>query len=169
MFERPLNRLFEARKGERHGDTVSGHLSWQNMPELVQVTENPATDRVNVSVSFRRTDDNVLAMHLRVQGAVSLICQRCLDVMSHDVSGECDLAVVTSEEFLARLPDGWEAVFANEEFFVDVHAAVQEELLLRVPMVPKHAESCGLVVQEGTEPEEKPNPFAVLAQLKGKQ
>ena len=169
MFDRPLNRLFEARKGERHGDTVSGHLSWQNMPELAQVTENHATDRVNVSVRFSRTDDNVLAMHLDIQGSVRLICQRCLDTMDHDASGSCELAVVTSEEFLARLPDGWEAVFADENFFVDVHAAVQEELLLRVPMVPKHAEHCGLVVQEGNEPEEKPNPFAVLAQLKGKQ
>lgn len=169
MFERPLNRLFEARKGERHGDTVSGHLAWQNMPELAKVTENPESDRVEVSVRFERGEDNVLAMHLIIGGTAQLICQRCLEVMPLDLSGECKLAVVTGEEYLERLPEGWEAVFANEDFFVDVHAAVQEELLLRVPMVPKHAESCGLVVQHEDQPEEKPNPFAVLAQLKGKQ
>ena len=169
MFERPLNRLFEARKGERHGDTVSGHLSWHQMPELARVTENAASDQIQVSVRFERTEDNVLAMHLDIQGSVKLVCQRCLDLMDFDVQGSCALAVVTSEEFLARLPEGWEAVFANDDFFVDVHQAVQEELLLRIPMVPKHEEMCGLVVEEDDQPEEKPNPFAVLAQLKDKQ
>ena len=65
------------------------------------------------------------------------------------------------------MPDGWDAEMLDEDGMVDVHQLVQEELLLRVPMVPKHENECGLVIQEDS-PVEKPNPFAVLAQLKGK-
>ena len=135
------------------------------MPELARVTENAASDQIQVSVRFERTED-VLAMYLDIQGSVKLVCQRCLDLMDFDVQGPC-----VSGGDQRRIPgptaEGWEAVFANDDFFVDVHQAVQEELLLRIPMVPKHEEMCGLVIEEDDQPEEKPNPFAVLAQLKG--
>lgn len=167
MFDRPLNRRFDARKAERHGETVSGFLSWQDMPELAQVTENPATDRIGVSVRFERTDDRVHAMHLAFDGTAKVLCQRCLEVMEVDMSGACSLALVMTEAAIERLPEGWEVNLLDEDGSVDVYRAAQEELLLRVPMVPKHTENCGLIVNQDDDPVEKPNPFAVLAQLKG--
>lgn len=137
------------------------------MPELAKVTENLGSDRVNVSVRFELTEDRVHALHLDVTGAASLICQRCLDTLDVDLSGPFTLALVATEAGMQKLPEGWDGQMLDADGTIDVHALIQEELLLRVPMVPKHEQECGLVINEDN-PIEKPNPFAVLAQLKGK-
>jgi len=57
----------------------------------------------------------------------------------------------------------------------DLVALVEEEVLLSLPVVPRHARCPGQTGAAPTEPEAavqaaaKPSPFAVLAQLKGKR
>ena len=96
MFERPLNQRFDARKSERHGDSITGFLSWQDMPELAKVTENDLADRMHVSVRFELTEDRVHALHLELAGQAALVCQRCLDIMHVDLSGGFKLALVAT-------------------------------------------------------------------------
>ena len=74
-----------------------------------------------------------------------------------------------------ELPEIYEPIEFNEFGEIDLIGTVEDELILTLPIVPMHvSEHCEVSVAEqvfGELPEElakKPNPFAVLANLKQK-
>lgn len=132
-------------------------------------------------------------LRLMLDGAIWLECQRCLGPyrQAFDVAVEYRLAA--SEEEADAYPldeDEFEVVVGSHRF--DLYGLIDEELLLSMPLVPKH-EACpeiheslvsGAGVEDsqgnsggtptlGVSPEaaaglERPHPFAGLAALKGK-
>ena len=113
-------------------------------------------------------------VHLSAQTMLSLVCQRCLGAVDVAVGFERDFRFVASEE-LAEVEDeeSEEDVLVLSKAF-DVLELIEDELLMAAPLVPMH-EECPKPVKlhaadAGFEeqPEERPNPFAVLQQLKKK-
>jgi uncharacterized protein len=113
-------------------------------------------------------------LHLAAQASVALVCQRCLTPVDVPVSIERDFRFVASEA-LAEVEDeeSEEDVLVISKSF-DLLELIEDELLMAAPLVPKH-ETCPKPVklqaadQEFVElPQDKPNPFAVLQQLKKK-
>ncbi|MBE9610271.1 YceD family protein [Chitinilyticum piscinae] len=103
-------------------------------------------------------------LYLAVSGELQLACQRCLKPMRLPVKCETVLTLFADESAI----DEAEAADEDLEGMVidpelDVLALVEEEVLLALPYAPRHE-----VCAEGdvTIVAEKPNPFAVLAQLK---
>ena len=168
MFDRPLVKRVDARKYVRAQSSPAGWLDASTLTDLAGVSASPESISVQAKARFDREDDRFMVMRCEMTASMDVICQRCLEPMTLDLSGPFAVALVTDEEKIERLPEGWEALVLEEDNQMDVHLAIQEELLLRVPMVPKHEEMCGMRFDEQPE-EPKPNPFAVLAQLKGKQ
>jgi len=113
-------------------------------------------------------------IHLSAQTTVPLTCQRCLGVAELQVQFERDFRFVATEE-LAEVEDeeSEEDVLVLSKTF-DLLELIEDELLLASPLVPMH-EACPEPVKltaadDGfdAQPEERPNPFAVLQQLKKK-
>jgi uncharacterized protein len=113
-------------------------------------------------------------LHLQAEATLSLVCQRCLGPVEEMVSFERDFRFVATEE-LAEVEDeeSEEDVLVLSKAF-DLMELVEDELLLATPLVSKH-EVCPKplklqVADVGFEEpaQEKPNPFAVLQQLKKK-
>lgn len=108
----------------------------------------------------------------RVEATLTVICQRCLKPMRLPVDSEFLLSPVRSEEEAEDLPETYDPVMLGDEDSIDLWALVEDELMLCLPVVALHEpEDCSadVSVYEGSaEPEkvEKPNPFAVLEQLK---
>lgn len=102
---------------------------------------------------------------------VTLQCQRCLKPMTGQLNIERRFRFVVDEAEALRLDEETEddVLVLSREF--DLHALVEDELILALPIVPRH-ESCPepLLVAGESAPdfaeEERPNPFAVLARLK---
>lgn len=168
MFNRPLVRRVEARKYVRAQSKLAGWLDATTLPDLAELSCDPESLKVEATADFVREEERFMAMHCTVNASMDVTCQRCLEALTLDLSGPFAVALVATEEQIERLPEGWEVVLLEDEEPLDVHLAIQEELLLRVPMVPKHEEMCGMQFEEQPD-EPKPNPFAVLAQLKGKK
>jgi len=113
-------------------------------------------------------------VHVSAQAILSLVCQRCLGAVDVAVSVERDFRFVASEE-LAEVEDeeSEEDVLVISKSF-DLLELVEDELLMAAPLVPMHEECPQPVklqvadVGFESQPEEKPNPFAVLEQLKTK-
>ena len=121
-------------------------------------------------VSFRlagfKGDSGEPMLHLEVSGVLPLACQRCLEAVP------CDLDV---DSLLELIPEG--AELSQDELEddtrdflpvvreLDVVELVEDEILLGLPVAPRH-EKCGLpgVANAG----DRINPFAKLAGLKGK-
>lgn len=109
-------------------------------------------------------------LHCRVRGALGLICQRCLQPMEWKVELDSHLVLATSEDQLAEGEDDPEApdmLLARKD--MNVRELVEDELLLGLPLAPKHPDGqCRRSIAAGDSREngEEANPFAALAKLK---
>jgi uncharacterized protein len=110
-------------------------------------------------------------LHLTAQASVPLTCQRCLTLVATPVDVDQWYRFVASEEIAMAEDDE-----AEEDLLVmapqfDLMALLEDELLMALPLVPMH-ETCPVTpVFSAGDPaveaaEAKPNPFAVLGQLK---
>jgi uncharacterized protein len=113
-------------------------------------------------------------MHLSAQATLSLVCQRCMAAVDEVIGFERDFRFVASEA-LAEVEDeeSEEDVLVLSKSF-DLLELIEDELLMSTPLVPKHEVCPQPVKLKAADPEfveveqEKPNPFAVLEQLKKK-
>ncbi len=111
--------------------------------------------------------DNVPTGLLAVTAAVKLVCQRCLQPMTVELRSETDVAFAVAES--ESLPGGCELI-AGDPKRVDLAALVEDELLLALPAIPRHAsgETCELpgtaAAEEPAAPEMR-RPFAGLKDL----
>jgi len=114
-----------------------------------------------------------LWLHLQASAEVPQVCQRCLSPYAQGVEVDRWFRFVASEAAaLAEDEDCEEDLLVLEPRF-DLAALVEDELLLGLPLVPMHEECPQPVsMSAGELPEiveqDKPNPFAALAALKGR-
>jgi uncharacterized protein len=118
-------------------------------------------------------------LDLSVSGHLVLECQRCLEPMQFEVHIANRLVLVRTDAEADAEPiddDETDVIVAPQG--LDVDALVEDEVLLSLPLVPKH-QSCnpgrGMEVGKDdlAEPDDKQGagirPFAGLAQLKGRR
>lgn len=123
---------------------------------------------------YRR--NNVLHLAFTVTGEVWLSCQRCLQPIAIDLTDDYDIALLDDDSQASLVNDEQDYLILNEimgdktpERLLPFKKIVEDELLLKAPMAPKH-DDCDMVIEQvGDIPEEEnENPFAALAALKGK-
>ncbi len=115
-----------------------------------------------------------LWLHLRAQATVPLQCQRCLGPVAQVLQVDRLIGFVRGEELAARLDEELDDDVLDLPARLDVHELLQDELILALPLVPRHDGDCPqpLAVpasdeSPGQEPaNEQPHPFAALAALK---
>lgn len=108
-----------------------------------------------------------VGLHLRVSGRLSLHCQRCLAEVGFDcVIDNRLLLVPPGAEWPAEdlETDDCDAIPASRE--LSVLSLVEDEVLLTLPLVSRHADCLPPVGAEAAEEKSEPSPFAVLAGLK---
>lgn len=112
-------------------------------------------------------------LHLRVSGQLKLHCQRCLAEVVFGCAIDSRLMLMSGSDESAWPEDELEvdefdAIPADRE--MSLLALVEEEVLLALPVVPRHADCELLVSREGDgQPvlqESASSPFAALAGLK---
>lgn len=106
-------------------------------------------------------------LRLQVRSDIELVCQRCLKTMPFRVSADTVLVQFPDEESLDEAvaqDDDLEGILFEPE--LDVEMLVEDELLLALPYAPRHETCDPAGAQNKQAGNAKPNPFAVLAQLK---
>ncbi|HSW16002.1 MAG TPA: YceD family protein [Ramlibacter sp.] len=113
-------------------------------------------------------------LRLRAEATVSLVCQRCLTPVEQAVSVDRSFRFVADEATAEALDDeSDEDLLALSRTF-DLIDLVEDELLMEMPVVPRH-DACPVDVPftaqdpEFAEEEPSANPFAILGKLKGGQ
>jgi uncharacterized protein len=173
------------------GRQAAGALRVSQLPRMLAEVPADAPDRDTVftwqaegSTQPELQDDGTEApqpyLRLAVHGSVWLTCQRCLSPYSQHLDVDATYRIVATEEEADEYPldeDELEVIVGSRQF--DLVELIEEELLLSLPLVPKHG-VCPEVhesllsggaedeAEEGDASEEaaKPNPFAVLEKLK---
>jgi uncharacterized protein len=157
---------------------LQGHVSLSEMKRLGEsLVDN--SGNVEVSLEFGIDAEGIRYMHGRLHTVLMLECQRCLEPMRFAVDRDFALGMVRSETEAEALPSHYEPLQLDGQplFLRDV---LEDELLLSLPIVARHAEDeCSVKLndaeapaeeeRENTGKEEKENPFSVLAGLKTDQ
>lgn len=165
----------------RDAGQLEGEWSMVDLPRLAESAppESPADAWPPLRWAARgervtpRAAEAQTWLHLDAEATVTLVCQRCLQPYAQPLAFERSLHFVRDEELAAQLDaDSDDDVLAMTRS-LDLRELVEDELLLELPLVPRH-DTCPqpLVHAEDELPEpteeDKPNPFAALAALKGK-
>ncbi len=152
-----------------------GELAVAGFSRLAKQVLN-AADTLAVTAHLAK-DDGILWLNYSVAGSVTVACQRCLSPLIIDVSGDYGMALLYSEDDIARIDDAEfvlisEVLGSENRRMLPIKDLLEDELLLTLPLSPRHddcdmyVESVGDEIADATE--EKENPFAALASLKGK-
>ena len=159
---------------------LEGTIPLKQMKRLLEAVEI-ADGEINVDVKFGIDDLNVVFLAGNIKTEVALICQRCMEVVVLPIDINAHVAFVRGEAEMESLPEGYEGCLINE-VPVMLSDIIEDEILLALPVVPKHpvnkcpAEDVNRArveqwnsqqaVIEENEDVEKENPFNILAGLK---
>jgi uncharacterized protein len=148
-----------------HG-VIERRFSSSQLPRLSEAgIVEPAEIRVSIRFS---TYEARVAVDGVLHGTVTMTCQRCLQPVAVDMDDEFRVLIVDDEADPVAEPGGFEPVVADPAR-LDVRWLAEEQALLSVPLVAKHAdEGCANQPAAEQTEEEKPiaqRPFANLRDL----
>ncbi len=159
LAARPLLSAFPRLLDEAQGRGAEREVAWSARGEL----RNPRRLRPEVW------------LYLQAQARLSLTCQRCLAPVDVDVAVDRAFRFVEDEATAAAEADEAEEDLLALSRSFDLPALVEDELLMALPLVPRH-DACPEPLplpavgdaEEGGGPADggRPNPFAVLQKLK---
>ncbi|UAA40405.1 23S rRNA accumulation protein YceD [Paraneptunicella aestuarii] len=132
-------------------------------------------DDIAITVKFDTDAQGLTYFEGNLQTTVSLICQRCNESFVHNVDVDFCFCPVTDSDNVDEIPETYEPVEVDEFGEINLLELFEDELILSLPIVAMHQEDDCKMGNESLsygsiEPEqEKPNPFAVLKELKRNQ
>jgi DUF177 domain-containing protein len=125
---------------------------------------------VHGRVRFGR-EAGVAVAELTLSGTATLVCQRCMQPMELPVHRLVRVGLVGSEAEIARVPEDLEPMRAPGGR-ISIGELVTEEMLLSLPIVPRHGDDAGCVAASpaagappGGAAEAMHRPFAHLDEL----
>ena len=168
MFEHPLPISFKPLKLARQEGLLSGYMPLSQLTSLS--VDSVLTDgRVEAELHLRM-DGQRPEIHGRARAEIALTCQRCLEPVHVELDVPIELGFVRSEQQANELPSNLEPFIWTEEEVV-LSELLEQELILALPIVAYHDHCSPIHYEAGEDKQEssseKPNPFAVLQELKG--
>lgn len=158
----------------QNGLKLTGQLAVTEMPRLLQSLVSDE-GRVDVDIAFDVDEINTPFMQGEFTTTVLMTCERCMEAMKVDLKVNSLLAMVTNERKIAGLAEQYDPWLLESSDDVLLSSVVEDELILALPLVPRHDEAClpasewSSADEMAKEVEEKVSPFAVLATLKTKK
>jgi uncharacterized protein len=135
----------------------------KEFPRILPLLAAPDGE-VRGRVDFSR-DGRIAVAEVTVAAEVLLQCQRCLSPLKWPVHSTARAALVATHAEAARLPETLESVLAPE-YRISLRDLVEEELLLALPLVPRHEDNECAGERAGTPSEsETHRPFGQLSEL----
>jgi len=149
------------------GTRLRGVLPVINMVRLQELTLL-ANQPVAVELEFERTAQGMRRMRGTLRTQVEMTCRRCLKPLKFEIVAQPHCIVLQSGE--TEPEEGESLIVEGPLALIEL---VEDELLLAMPMIPGHAEGeCEMAFSKTTGmksvTDNKPNPFADLRGLKGK-
>jgi uncharacterized protein len=130
------------------GVTLSGELDIEKLARVSSLLYS-TVGSVKATLRFRQRRDGWLASEVELKGAVELVCQRCLEPFRYELADSVNVVVADSDSLPAIVPEGFES-FELEGGRLLPAQLLEDELIVAIPLVPKHAriEDCGSVARQ---------------------
>jgi len=132
----------------RSASVLKGRLGMDSLPRLAQ--SGCSASSLDFVLSGEINERAKPGLKLTLDGIVRLQCQRCLGSLELPLHLEARLELASSEAEILAADDDIDRVVASRE--MSITALVEEEVLLALPMVPKH-EQCSAATGLGVDAE----------------
>lgn len=175
---RPFDPLrLDVERFARDGAALAGEWPLGAMTRLAEAchAEHPPQPQDAVAWQARgeirrANGESQTWLGLSLRTGMNLTCQRCLGAVRVPLAVDAKFRFVDGEAQAAALDaDAEEDVLASTRS-LDLRTLAEDELLLALPLVPRHDRCPTPLPQSSSEPdgeaEPAPNPFAALAGLK---
>jgi uncharacterized protein len=148
-----------------NGREISGEVPVAELARLQDVLESP---QGILSYAVRGGVDNQGSHYLDigVTGRCSLLCQRCLKGLDYQVQIDTRLLLreQPSLDAMGDEEEEFDSILADTH--LDVLNMLEEEIVLSLPIAPKHETGACQAAGGENRQEDKQHPFAVLEKLK---
>lgn len=129
--------LIDGLQFARDGAALQGTLGQRELPRLRE--QGGTTAGLKYVLSGRASAEGVATLQVRSSGTVVLTCQRCLEPIDYPIDIDVELVLTTDPAQIDAAEDDVDRVLATKA--MDAPALVEDEVLLALPMVPRH-EAC---------------------------
>ncbi|MDH2924946.1 uncharacterized protein EV693_102173 [Nicoletella semolina] len=150
----------------------AGCISASQLSRLGEFVGNVLSD-AQVTLSLYIDPQKLTVIKGTAMVEVSLDCQRCSNLFTQTLDCTFYFSPVSNMNQADDLPEIYEPVQLNEFGEINLLDMIEDEFIISLPLVPMHSfEHCEVSTQEqvfgelSNELASKPNPFAVLANLK---
>ena len=168
----------------QRGATLDGDWPLAALPRLASSLAAATDDAVRWSAqaSLKANAGGAAQrwLQLKAQTRVPLVCQRCLGTLVQTLDVDRHLHFVRSEQEAARLDEESDDDVLSLTSRLDLIELLEDELILALPLVPKHDGECPQPLQVFGEPavnlprqpttqpttDPAPHPFAALGRLR---
>ncbi len=129
---------------------------------------------VRLTARFGMDEQGRRVLKLEATAELEMTCQRCMGRMAVPVAVDATLELVPEDAAGDTASERYEPLFVSRGH-MSLAEIVEDELLLQLPMIPRHEPGNGACLQvagpaDGQEQDQaRENPFAVLATLKDRQ
>jgi len=155
------------------GLEIEGRWPIAELPALADLIQ-PNTGDLKAHLHFDR-EGKYLVINGQVEAEVEFICQRCMQPMVTLLKSDFKLAMIIKESQADDLPSCYEPLLVTGGK-QSVAGLLEDELLLVMPLVPRHEQQCSEYMQQQAQQiakdaelaeQEKANsnPFAALKDL----
>jgi uncharacterized protein len=160
-----IDAVVDAAVQAHAGGVIEHRFSASQLPRLSEAgVAEPA--EIRVSARFSNYEGHI-AVDGALQGRVTMTCQRCMQPAPVDVDDEFRLLIVDDEADATAEIGGFEPIVADPARF-DLRWLAEEQALLSLPLVPKHANDECANRSAQQQPNDAPavqRPFANLRDL----
>jgi len=154
--------------------SYDGIIPMNTLTRFTELLADSAGD-VAVLVNCGTDEQGLVFIEGQARCTVSLTCERCGDLMSLAIDSSFAYTPVKGDDSAHDdIPERYDVIEKNEHGEVNLRQLVEDELILALPLFPMHdVDQCDPTKLQTSfghiEPEpEKPNPFAILQELKKK-
>ncbi|MDF1655007.1 MAG: YceD family protein [Coxiellaceae bacterium] len=121
------------------GESLQGEVALSDLTRVSSELQDTPSGQVSYCFDFSHDEQGRAVVNGRIQASVMLECQRCGQVVEIALDLSPRLMVTRSDEQAKQIPREFEPLLVGEEP-VALFEMLEEELLLALPMVPRHEE-----------------------------
>lgn len=167
MYARPF---IDSLEFARNGLQLDAQVSFVELPRLLDQLDN-SSGVLHYTVQGGADNLGRPVLDISIKGCCQLRCQRCLGGFEYPIELDarlllCDQAGLDELDNQMELDDeeDFDGILADAN--LDVLAVLEDEILLSLPIAPKHEVGDCLASESEDKQKDKQNPFAILENLK---
>lgn len=174
MLDAPVPNYVDMRNVFMQEGKIRGSIDLARLQRFRESLVNSHAE-IYVELDFHLSESGQKVITGLLRATVNVSCQRCLEPLAIQLSDDIRLAIVSREDDIADLDEGWDAWICPDIKLV-LASFIEEQLLLCMPIVSMHnTKSCNEQSKYSTAPakahraldrEVKENPFSVLKDFK---